>query len=379
MFSHIYLYRLKILLRDKTLVFWTLVFPFILGTLFKLVFSGISAPGRMEPIPVAVVMNAAYRSDPMLGQVLQQVSSGEQRLLDLQECPDEETAQGWLKAKRIRGFISAGNPLSWHVAGSGLSQSIVKSFLDQYLQVSHAVERIMERNPAALPALLNQLKQPSSLLVRASGGRGREDLVLVLFYALLAMSSLYSAYYGLSLVLDVQGNLSARAARINMAPTHKLKQFLAGLAASYTVHAVGLLMFLFFLRVILNIDFGDRWLWVILTTLKGSQAGLIIGAFVGAVGRGSEGVKVATLSTVTLLGAFLAGMMAPGVKYQIATHFPLLAWINPVNLLADAYYALYYYDDFLRFGQNLALLGGMSLLLCIGVYLLIRRRQYVSL
>lgn len=36
MFAHIFLYRIKSLLRQKSLVFWTMIFPIALATFFNI-------------------------------------------------------------------------------------------------------------------------------------------------------------------------------------------------------------------------------------------------------------------------------------------------------------------------------------------------------
>lgn len=379
MFSHLFFFRLKTLLREKTLVFWTLVFPFILSTLFHLVFAGFGKSAAFSPIPVALVDNEAYRENIFFARALTSVSSGDSRLLDLVVCSDEKSAEALLREGKIRGYILAASPMEWHVARSGLSQSMVKAFLDQYAQVASAVQTILGHRPEALPDLLRQLGDRQKIIRPFRDQSPQTNLILILYYALLAMSCLYGAFYGLSLVQDIHGNLSARAARVNVAPVHKLRLFMAGMLASFTVHMAGLLLFLAYLIWLLGVDFGGKEPAVLAAMVVGSVTGLFLGAFVGLAVLGKEGTKVATLSSVTLTGAFLAGMMAPGVKYQISQNLPLLSWLNPVNLLADAFYALYYYDNYLRYGVNMGGLALFALLFCAGSYLIIRRRQYVSL
>ena len=41
MFYHNFKYSLKILLKNKSLIFWTFAFPILLGTLFNMAFSNI--------------------------------------------------------------------------------------------------------------------------------------------------------------------------------------------------------------------------------------------------------------------------------------------------------------------------------------------------
>ena len=54
MFGRVIIAQLKLCLRSKIYVFWTLAFPIILGTLFYFAFSSIYKDNKSEPIPVVV-------------------------------------------------------------------------------------------------------------------------------------------------------------------------------------------------------------------------------------------------------------------------------------------------------------------------------------
>ena len=66
MFLHILLYEIKSSLRVKDLIFWLILFPIILGTLFKIAFSDLYEKQiSTDPIPTAIVVtaeNEAFRS-----------------------------------------------------------------------------------------------------------------------------------------------------------------------------------------------------------------------------------------------------------------------------------------------------------------------------
>jgi len=72
-------------------------------------------------------------------------------------------------------------------------------------------------------------------------------------------------------------------------------------------------------------------------------------------------------------------MMVPDIKYTIAEKFPLLAYINPVNLVADAMYSLYYYDTYDRFYLDALVLGIITVVLGVASYIGIRRKNYASI
>ena len=54
MFGRVIITQLKLSLRSKIYVFWTLAFPIILGTLFYFAFSSIYKDNKSEPIPVVI-------------------------------------------------------------------------------------------------------------------------------------------------------------------------------------------------------------------------------------------------------------------------------------------------------------------------------------
>ena len=89
---------------------------------------------------------------------LEEVSKeGEDRLLQLTRVETREEADRLLEDGRVEGYltIEAGAP-KLTVRDDGLNQTILKSFLDQYLQISATAAHILERNPAAEPKADNR-------------------------------------------------------------------------------------------------------------------------------------------------------------------------------------------------------------------------------
>lgn len=58
MFWHFYKYRTKILLRNKSMLFWTLAFPILLGLMFMAAFGEIDQGGNLETINTGIVIKA---------------------------------------------------------------------------------------------------------------------------------------------------------------------------------------------------------------------------------------------------------------------------------------------------------------------------------
>ena len=378
MFLHNFTYRVKCLLRQKSLVFWTMVFPIALATFFYIALSNIRTIDEFSPIGVALIDNEALSAQPAFKETLQQLAEGERPLFDL-TVSDESAALEMLKAYEISGFIKAGVTPELVVLGSGLNQSILKNFLDQYSQNAAAITEIVSMNPEALPALLESLSMTQNHVVEKGITEKPMNPMVIYFYALIAMACLYGSMYGLEEVNRVQANLSTKAARINIAPVHKLKVFTAGVLAALLMHFSGLLILLAYMHFVLGVAFGDHLIQLLVVIFVGSIMGISMGTFISAVVKKSEGVKIAVVLVVSMLGSFLAGMNIAEVKYYIAENLPIVGYLNPATLLSDALYALYYYDFSIRFFINIAGMSLYSLLFCTLTYFIIRGRKYASL
>lgn len=174
-------------------------------------------------------------------------------------------------------------------------------------------------------------------------------------------------------------DISNVAARVNAAPVHKIKAFLSSAAASVLIQTAEILVLLCYLVFVLKLDFGNKTGFVLLTAFIGVNLGFSFGAFISAVVKKSEGVKVAAIVGVTMICCFFAGMMQHEIKYIVSQKAPIFSYINPLNLLTDSLYSLYYYDTFSRYFKNIILLTVFIAVFCSGTYLIIRRRKYASI
>ncbi len=378
MFGHIFTYRLKMLMRDKSMIFWTLLFPILLASFFKMAFSGLSEQQTFRVIDVAVVDDANYRYHTDFQSTMEELSTGDDRLFNL-HVTDEAKAAELLAGGDIAGYILTGNEMRLIVNNSGISQSIIKSFLDQYNQMASTISRILSENPGALAAMSADLRNRVVYTREVPASSAKLDFILNYFYSLIAMTCLYGGFFGVEEINKIQANISDRAARVNIAPVHKLKAFLYSTSAAVLIQFSELLVLMAYLIFVLSIDFGSRLGLVLLTIFAGTIIGISFGAFISALVKGKEGVKTAVILSVSMAGAFLSGMMFGDVKYIIATKVPVLSIINPVNLLTDAFYALYYYDTYTRYAGNMIGLLVFSLIFCLSTYMIIRRRKYASI
>jgi ABC-2 type transport system permease protein len=375
MFLHIFRYRLKILLYDKGTMFWTLAFPVLLATLFHLAFGQLGAQERFQAIDVAVVDSG---NDAAFLSVVESLSTGDERLLNL-HLATRDAALELLAAGEVKGIIETGEEMSLTVSQSGIQQSILKTFLNNYTQTVSAVSRIATKRPELLTMLSSLAAEDAVFLVEQPISRAAPNNLVIPFFSLLAMTCLMGGFLGMNEVNAVQANLSAQAMRMSVTPVHKLRTFLAGLSAALVVQFMKLMLFLAFLVFVLPIDFGGRLALVLVAVFLCTLLGISFGAFVTSLVKGGEGLKTGILIAVSLAGAHLAGMSSPEVKYLIEHAVPPLAFLNPASLITDAFYTLYYFDTLSRFTVNALGIIAFTALFAGATYFVMRRQRYVSL
>ena len=101
--------------------------------------------------------------------------------------------------------------------------------------------------------------------------------------------------------------------------------------------------------------------------------------FVSLVFKVNEGTKVGIIIAITMVFSFLSGMMGITMKYLIDKNVPIINQINPVNMITDGLYSLYYYDTYNRFIFNMISLGVFSGIMIFASGLVLRRQKYDSI
>lgn len=380
MLLHLYKSRIKCLFQNKENIFWSYLFPIALTTLFYFAFTNLYSSSYLKTINIAFVQDVEdENATNLLKEVLEGAEISDELPLFNVRYYDNKEASKALEEDEIIAYIVSGEEAKVYVKKNGLSQTIVKSFMDSYKRGAYTIQSILIKNPAALDqGLLDDVMDYKSFTTEVKKD-AKPDVVLIYFYALLAMCCLMAANWGLEEVTNIQGNRSSRGARINVSPIHKMKLLLINMLAAFTGHTGSIALVLLYMIKVLDISFGNHLPHLILACIIGSLVGLFIGAAVGVWVNKSSGVQSAITTSIIMFGSFLSGMMFVDMKYLIAKNVPLLQYINPVNLVSDSFYSLYYYDDFNRFNINITILLIMAVILGVASYLGLRRRTYASI
>ncbi|WP_430609414.1 ABC transporter permease [Enterococcus sp. DIV0876] len=379
MFWQIYYYRLKVLMRNKSLLFWTLAFPIILGLMFVAAFGQLDQGSTLETIPAAVVFDA---QEPATGEnfveVLASIETDGTAMFALEQLTADD-AKNQLEADQIAGYYELqGEQIFLHVGQAGIRQTVMKSVMDQYLQQAALYKSQMDMGNLAVLETMQSLDEP---LFQVRNEEAVMSIKSFYFFTLVGMSILYGTMWGLRNAQDQQANQSPNGIRLSLIPKPKSIVTLANLLASFTVLFSEVLLILGVYRFIYQVDFGTRWQWLFVIVALGTLSALLLGLLLGnAFPNMSLAQKEGILTAVTMAMSFLAGMMgSEQIKYWIDATIPIIGKINLVNLISESLYQLYYYQELSSFYLNILWLGGILMLFAGLNWLVERRVQYDAL
>lgn len=378
MFGHLYKYRLKSLLRMKEDIFWCLFFPIILCTCFFAAFSGISdKTNNFHSIPTAVVYekeNAIFKAT--LDAVSKSDTQGEE-FLNVTET-DGASAKSLLKDGKVDAIIYVGDEISMTVAKSGLNQTAVQSFLDEFEQKSSLISDIVKENPDKLVSLIGNIFSSRTYISEKKLTDSPMDEMSVYYFSLIGMAALFGGFLGSSVARQMQPNITPEGMRKSTAPVKRHTMIAAEFLAAYTLQLISMAILLFYMICVLRINLGNEAGYVALTCATGSLVGIASGIFVGSLPV-KENVQIAIFLVYSLGSSFLSGLMVHPIKIWIEKSVPIINCINPATLIQDALYSLVIYNTHERFFTNIITLTVISVILCTLSYLMTRRKSYANL
>ena len=393
MFIHNFKYSLKTLFRNKSLVFWTLAFPIILGTLFNMAFANIGNSEKLDIIDIAVVKDEEFENNEVFVTAFESLSdeNSSERMFNTKYVTEEE-AQNLLKDDKVVGYlkIENDNPKVTFIT-NGLDQTVFKYVVEEIEQTGSIIKNVSENEIKTQMMAGNtdidymkiyenayKMTQEDNTKLKDISNKNL-DIFMVEFYTLIAMTCLYGGMLSITAINQSMANISNKGKRVSVSPTQKLKIILSSLSASYVIQLLGLAMLFAYTIKVINVDYGEKAGLVVLLAMVGSLAGLALGTVIGAVLKSNENAKTGILIGVTMLGCYLSGMMGPGMKYVVDSSAPFINKINPASIITDGFYSLYYYNTLDRYFFDLGSLLIFTFVLITVSFFALRGQKYDSI
>lgn len=374
MFFHNFKYISLVIIKGKVTLFWTLVFPIALTTFMFMAFGRLfEADELFSCIDVAAVSS---ENDDILMSVLEQLSEeGENQLLNVTVMSDEEAKKA-LEKDTVKGIIYT-EDVSLMVKESSYVSSILESVLQQYKQNEYMYTDIARNHPEKLADILQSSADEVNYFNEVSTSDGVQNAYYNYFYAVFAMSCLFTSFSSVYSTGELQANSSSLGIRKNLAPFSKIIYIVSEFMALLLIHFVVEMIALGYMHL-LGIEFGSKYPAIILTLFMGCVIGLSIGVIIGAVPKMTKSTRISVAVAVGMFLSVLADLCVSGIKDWLAHHMPIVNRLNPAALISDCFYSLNVYDGYERFFENIMILTAESVILIVIGFLMIRRNKYAS-
>lgn len=392
MFYHNFKYNLKILFRNRSLVFWTYIFPILLGTLFSLAFSNIENKEKLDIINIDVVNDNNFNKSISYNETIKILSDEESsdRLFNTKYTSLEESKKD-LESNDITGYLLFNDvdEVTIYVNSNGINETVLRYVMDEVKSNKMMMESIIKKEMANgnynvitdYDSYVNEIKNLINVDNIKLNDISNKNMsyTMIEYYSLIAMACMYGGMISMTIINKMLPNMDAVGKRVAVSKLSKGKMLLSSLLSGYVVQLIGLIILFIYTILVLNVDYGSNLIYVILLALLGSMAGLSLGMMLASALKVNENAKMGMLIAISMFGSFLAGMMGVTMKYVIDKNVPLLNKINPVNMITDGLYSLYYYSSFNRYYFNIISLVIFSVIMITISYLALRRQQYDSI
>lgn len=396
MFIHNFKYTLKVLFKNKMLIFWTFAFPIILGTFFKMAFSNIEKNEQLDIIDIAIVSNETFDKNEILKESFKELSNPEndKRLFDTSYVNEKE-AKKLLEDDKITGYLNFTDKPEIVVKSSGINETIFKYVTDEVIQYSNVLDLVIDEKVKGISTsdiedynieeMYTKIYSEVNTLMNENKANIKDisshnlSYTMIEFYTLIAMACLYGGILGMVAINQNLANMSNKGKRVAISPTSKASLVISSSLASYVTQIIGLALLFIYTIFVLDVDYGSNLPLIILLTLTGALAGLSLGIVVACLFKTNDNAKTGILISITMLGCFLSGMMGITMKYVVDKNIPIINKLNPANMITDGFYSLYYYDTLERFFFNVFSLLIFSLIMITISIGSLRRQTYDSI
>lgn len=388
---------LRTLIRNPIVVVWTLVFPVVLSTLFMLMFQDMRTDGSVDPVPVAVVADAAWE-ESAFAPVAEALAEGDEAILSIVEAADADAAYDLFTAGEVDGVLQvdaagevkltvAPESSAAHQSTRGsmydINRSILEVVASSYAQTAALMEDVAADDPQALadPVAVAEALALEARSERVSLTVGTPDETVRYYYALLGMATMFAANLSLTAVAGIQPRNSAAAARRSIAGVSRTRQIAGATLASWLLAFIFLSVAFCYIRLVVGVEFAGREGLCLVGIAAGSLLATGLGAAVGALPV-RENAATGILTCLTVVLSIFAGLYGEPVMEladAVAEAAPLSAWINPAKLMSDLFYSLYYYESLVPFAARVvACVAGGAVLFALAIPVM-RRQRYAHL
>lgn len=207
MFLHNLKYNIKILFKNKVLIFWTFAFPIILGIFFYMAFSNIEKDEMLQVFDIAIVDDEEYQKQEIYKKTFEELSNdnNKDKLFNIKYTTKED-AENLLENGDIEGYIFfKNNQENITIKENGINQTILKyisSEIEQNTKIINdlTAKELANGNSNDITQIVNQIvsKINNEKVNLVNISNSNLSYMQIEYYTLIAMACMYGGMLGLT-------------------------------------------------------------------------------------------------------------------------------------------------------------------------------------
>lgn len=389
-------YYLRRAFRDREFMFWSLFFPILLMTCFKLSFM----PAAMkdidfDPVKCAVLTQGEGAYADEFQSVIAELSDEEKvktgnlgydhAIVSVVSCTSMEEAEKMILEDQVEVVFlvdATSQRIDVQVGESPsttslmVARSISESFRRNYTLVQETMTVAPERMEMVMASLSDSLS-----VMKAKGTFMGEstNYFYWYFYSTIVMGMFFNVSAGVKVVFDIQGNLSGYGMRTSVSPERKMKILMTAFLSRYVLHSAVTFLQIICMNKIFEIPLANRIPELILFVLIGNLFAMSLGSMFGLYAKGEQSAREGQATGLIMLSVFLSGEMIVVLPGFFEKYCPIINQINPATIMNFAFYRLVFYPTLNTFWMNIIKISIATVVFLTLAILKLRREKYAAL
>lgn len=342
------LVSLKDVFRTRSAMFWLLLYPFFMVSIFHFSFAKVDE-GDLRGIKVG--MEPSYVNEAVFPKI---------GILDVTRM-DRDAGKKAVEQGSIAGYIQS--DLELYLTGENEDGLLLYSLVKDVKQMSaHRMKAI-----AAFEEPLYATEKTSVSLAYFL-----HSFIFIYFVS----NSSYGALASVLVILPTRSHLGLRAA---ISPQRKSVMLGAGLMATFLTQVLVAGIMVFFSELVYKQGLILHWPGALLVMLMGILWSAALGLAIGVLVKAQESMYTTLLTMLSLAMGLMAGMMGSNIRQAVDRFLPGFNRLNPLALIHDAFTHVNQYAMTDYFWATMARILAITLLFFFVAIFVLRRQSYAHL
>lgn len=376
-------YFLKMIIRNKTALFWGFFFPVALMLLFKITFGNIvSTENSLDERNVAVVLQGEGLYQDNFKAMMDEIAegTGTDELNIKVEYTDLDTAAEKLDNKKVDFYyVVSDEEVEVHLGEKyGIATGMIaREIADTYKVNMDIIDECMTSDPSKMEEVAQSLQERISYI--SLEDKEGIDIYMWYYISTLVMGILFDYSSGIRVLATIRADVSGSAMRVAISSSSKTKMVLSCLLAQLLLSLSKTAVHILFMQFVIGIDILSKAGLVAIGIASATVFSICLGILLGMFFKGDAQARENKSLGIVMLSVFISGEMIVTLPGYIEKFAPIVNRINPATIFNKIFYRILLCENTGDLMTNIAIITAASVLMLIVSIIILRRETYASL